>query len=90
MLLDDFKNKGEWHSVAGLEFDWEGRLIVGLGDGHMYYPKHIGPEALVAQDLDQQKPALDALALSKGADPKTEGPPCGGPSTSSSRLASER
>lgn len=53
VLLSDFKNKGGWHSVAGMEFDWRGRLIVGLGDGQLYHPKALGPEALVAQDLDQ-------------------------------------
>jgi glucose/arabinose dehydrogenase len=53
VLLSDFKNKGIWHSVAGMVFDWRGRLIVGLGDGHMYYPADLGPEALVAQDVDE-------------------------------------
>lgn len=67
VLLSDFKNKGDWHSVAGMAFDWRGRLIVGFGDGHMYYPADLGPEALVAQDLDELNGKIVRLDPETGA-----------------------
>jgi glucose/arabinose dehydrogenase len=56
-ILDDLPTPGAWHSVGGLAFDRQGRLIVGMGDGSPYFPQDIGPTkrgetALVALDLD--------------------------------------
>jgi len=56
-ILDDLPTPGAWHSVGGLAFDRQGRLIVGMGDGSPYFPRDIGPTkrgetALDALDLD--------------------------------------
>jgi glucose/arabinose dehydrogenase len=35
-LVSGFKSTGPWHSVGGLDFDGQGRLILGFGDGSPY------------------------------------------------------
>ena len=35
-LVSGFRSIGPWHSVGGLDFDRDGRLLVGFGDGSPY------------------------------------------------------
>jgi glucose/arabinose dehydrogenase len=56
-ILDDLPSTGAWHSVGDLDFDSDGRLLVGMGDGSPYWPKSIGSSplgrtALRTLDLD--------------------------------------
>ena len=56
-ILDDLPSTGAWHSVGDLDFDADGRLLVGMGDGSPYWPKGIGSSplgrtALRTLDLD--------------------------------------
>jgi glucose/arabinose dehydrogenase len=51
-LLSGFDSRGPWHSVGGLTFDRQGNLVLGLGDGSLYYPKEITAAALATYDLD--------------------------------------
>jgi glucose/arabinose dehydrogenase len=51
-LVSGFNSYGLWHSVGGMDFDREGRLIVAFGDGHLYAPKEFGPQAMISQRLN--------------------------------------
>jgi glucose/arabinose dehydrogenase len=56
-ILEDLPTPGVWHSVGDLDFDADGRLLVGMGDGSPYWPGSInssplGRTALRALDLD--------------------------------------
>ena len=51
-LISGFDSHGPWHSVGGLDFDAQGNLVVGFGDGSPYYPREFSADAFVVYDLD--------------------------------------
>ena len=50
-LISGFDSRGPWHSIGGLDFDPDGNLVVGFGDGSPYFPKEFSPAGFVVYAL---------------------------------------